>query len=244
MESRCAAEVSVCFTQRHTLLRLPQELSTLTIPITPRPPETAVFITELLFCACNKVSSFQTHSCNESQTERERSVEWRVDEVSWLLAMGMPLFTAAPHPFVISQSPLHVGAEGQRLLGEGLQREQNLTQGYSNHTKMRGGVGGFSPNSSALFIHLRYLGNVTGSMRNTQTLMCCVNPYNNRQNNWLTNEDDERVLKTCTWTTAQLAVNVFCLISSWPHPINGCQDLWTVFKTFFCLIPAIWGIKS
>lgn len=60
-ESRNAAEVSVCFTQRHTLLSLPQELSTLTIPITPRPPETAVFITEPLLCAANKVSAPLLH---------------------------------------------------------------------------------------------------------------------------------------------------------------------------------------
>lgn len=102
-ESRSAAEVSVCFTQRHTLLSLPQELSTLTIPITPRPPETAVFITEPLLCAANKVSPLrdcaQRWSYTERQRGRGREVWSEVDEVSWLLAVVMPLFTASPSPF-------------------------------------------------------------------------------------------------------------------------------------------------
>lgn len=105
-ESRSAAEVSVCFTQRHTLLSLPQELSTLTIPITPRPPETAVFITEPLLCAANEVSpaprlSTETklHWEAEERRGRGREVWSEVDEVSWLLAVVMPLFTASPSLF-------------------------------------------------------------------------------------------------------------------------------------------------
>lgn len=99
-----------------------------------------------------------------------------MDEVSWLLAVVMPLFTAfSPLPFLISWSSLHVGAEGQCLLGEGLQRDQDLTQGKSISHK-EGGVS--ATNSAALFIHLFYLGNVTGSTRNILALMCCLNAYN------------------------------------------------------------------
>lgn len=63
------------------------------------------------------------------------------------------------------------------MLGEGLQRDQDLTQGNSKSHK-EGGVS--ATNSGALFIHLLYLGNVTGSTRNILALMCCLNAYNKR----------------------------------------------------------------
>lgn len=64
------------------------------------------------------------------------------------------------------------------MLGEGLQRDQDLTQGNGKSHKEGGGVS--ATNGGALFIHLLYLGNVTGSTRNIQALMCCLNAYNKR----------------------------------------------------------------
>lgn len=78
-------EVSMCFTQRRTPLSLPQELSTITIPITAGPPETAVFITDLLLCAADKVSVY-----------RARAQRWGLDEV-WRVLYSQAS-TALPHP--------------------------------------------------------------------------------------------------------------------------------------------------
>lgn len=61
---------------------LPQELSTLTIPITPRPPETAVFITEPLLCAANKVRPAPRLNAemkllrNRGEGEEECAAKW------------------------------------------------------------------------------------------------------------------------------------------------------------------------
>lgn len=147
--------MSVCFTQRHTLLSLPQERSTLTIPITPRPPETAVFITEPLLCAANKVSPLLdwTQRAGEKQ-ERERGVEWMksLGCLQWWCLYSQPPPPPTPPPY--SELSLHVGAEGQCLLGEGLQRDQDLTQGNSKSHK--GGVGGvgFQPLTAALYLFI------------------------------------------------------------------------------------------
>lgn len=80
-------------TQRQTHssppLSLPQELSTLTIPITPGSPETAVFITLPLLCGflrqqgITAASSEQRHSVRERRGGREgrRGEEERIEHI-------------------------------------------------------------------------------------------------------------------------------------------------------------------
>lgn len=136
-KSRIAAEVSVCFTQRHTLLSLPQELFTLTIPITLRPPETAgvfFFFSSFLFPFLLQNRSFvlptrylcssteqREKSCNERpgiEGERSGGVKWM--KSPGCSAAGDAFIHSFPLPFLISWSSLHVGAGGQCLLGDGL----------------------------------------------------------------------------------------------------------------------------
>lgn len=66
------------------------------------------------------------------------------------------------------------------MLGEGLQRDQDITQGNGkSHKRKKKGVFA-ATNGGVLFIHLLYLGNVTGSTRSIGALMCCLNAYNKR----------------------------------------------------------------
>lgn len=72
------------------------------------------------------------------------------------------------------------------LVGRGSTKRSgsNSRQQQITHTKTRVGGGGGGcvsvTKSSVLFIHLLYLGNVTGSTRNIPALMCCLNAYNKR----------------------------------------------------------------
>ena len=109
----------------------------------------------------------------------ESGVRSEVDEVSRLLPV-MPLFTASPPPppFLISWSSLHVGAEGQCLLGEGPpkrsgsnSRQQQITQ------RRRGSVP--ATDGGALFIHLPLPGKCDGfHEENTDfnVLVKCIQP--------------------------------------------------------------------
>lgn len=182
--------MSVCFTQRHTLLSLPQELFTLTIPITLRPPETAgvfffffllpfsFFITEPLLCAANKVSlllDWTERKKLQWETGYRGREKWRseVDEVSWLLGCRWCLYSQLPPPFSDLVELLTCRCRRSMLVGRRPQRDLDLTQGNSkSHTK----TGVFqSPPVLLLFIHLLYLGNVAHAVRKIVALMCCLN---------------------------------------------------------------------
>lgn len=83
--------VYVLYTKTYSAQPPSGELSTLTIPITPRPPETVVFITEPLLCGSNNVSTSKTRAeLRRSQTEGE---ECGVDKVSWWLVEVLPFFS-------------------------------------------------------------------------------------------------------------------------------------------------------
>lgn len=141
--------MSVCFTQRHTLLSLPQELSTLTIPITPRPPETAVFITEPLLCAANKVSPaprLNTEIKLHSETEERERGEGEKCGVKWMKSLGCSqwwcLYSQLPPPLSDLVELFTCRSRRSMLVGRGSTKRSgsNSRQRQITQKEEKGGV--------------------------------------------------------------------------------------------------------
>lgn len=99
-KSRSAAEVSVCFTQRLTPSPPPSGALHVNNPnYTETTRDSCFYYRTAPLCRQQGISAPRLNTEMSERRRRGREVWSGVDEVSWLLAVVMPLFTAPPSLF-------------------------------------------------------------------------------------------------------------------------------------------------